>query len=139
MVSPYNKQWELKHRDERIARRKERYIMNRDSELKQQYEYRRKNPDIIRDVNRRCNEKIRLDVISHYSPSMVCVKCGFSDVRALTIDCINGGHKKLDKAGGGSTFWRMLKRNGYPDGFQVLCMNCQFIKRRENHECINSR
>jgi hypothetical protein len=30
--------------------------------------------------------------------------------------------------------YHWLKKNDYPDGFQVLCMNCQFIKRIENNE-----
>jgi hypothetical protein len=28
-----------------------------------------------------------------------------------------------------------LRRNNYPEGFQILCMNCQFGKRMNNGVC----
>ncbi len=76
-------------------------------------------------------------VISHYSnETMRCVKCGFSDIRALSIDHINGGGRKhaqeLRKVG--TIFYRWLIKNNFPEGFQVLCMNCNYIKKVENKE-----
>ncbi len=82
--------------------------------------------------------KLKLEVFSHYSEGKpVCNSCGFDDLRALSIDHINGDgakHRKSMglKAGFQTYYW--LKRQGYPIGFQVLCMNCQFIKRAENEE-----
>jgi hypothetical protein len=78
---------------------------------------------------------IKEDVIWHYSfGSMRCAACGFNDIRSLSIDHINGGGRKHLKEIKGSLYaW--LKRNNYPLGFQVLCMNCQFIKRQQYHEC----
>jgi hypothetical protein len=65
-------------------------------------------------------------------------------LRALSIDHINGkGAEHLRSIGsisckgrglGGTQFYRWLQRNNYPRGFQVLCMNCQWIKRNENNE-----
>ena len=66
-----------------------------------------------------------------------CVNCGFSDKRALQIDHINGGGRK-DK--------RNLKgKQGYlktviesilskENKYQLLCANCNWIKRVENGE-----
>jgi len=34
-----------------------------------------------------------------------------------------------NKSGGGGEFYRRLKKEGWPTGFQVLCMNCNFGKR----------
>jgi len=31
----------------------------------------------------------------------------------------------------GSRFYYWLRRQGYPEGYQTLCMNCQWIKRSE--------
>lgn len=66
---------------------------------------------------------------------VVCKRCGFDDIRALSIDHVNGGGNKhrreLGKSATGSWFYRWLVKNGFPEGFQVLCMNCQFIKRHE--------
>ena len=84
--------------------------------------------------------RLKLQVLGHYSPSLTCAHCGFSDVRALSIDHIQGGggkHTKEIHASGGS-FYRWLSRNNYPSGYQVLCMNCQWIKRVEKGETRKS-
>jgi len=55
-----------------------------------------------------------------------CVGCAISNIDVLTIDHINGGGTKHRKEIRGSIYtW--LKKNNYPQGFRVLCMNCQFI------------
>jgi hypothetical protein len=83
--------------------------------------------------------KIKVEVLSHYGNGQcACIKCGFSDVRALSIDHINGdgSTQKINgvRIHSGITFYRWLKREGYPEGYQTLCMNCQFIKRDVNRE-----
>ena len=71
-------------------------------------------------------KRLRNEVISHYNPDRKCVCCGESEIRFLTIDHINGGGNKDRKSvnHGGTSFLRYLKKNNYPDGFQVLCWNC---------------
>lgn len=70
-----------------------------------------------------------------YSPDLMCQSCGFSDIRALSIDHVNGdGAEHRKTIAGGSQMYAWLKRHGYPSGFQVLCMNCQWIKRAEQNE-----
>lgn len=71
----------------------------------------------------------------------VCCKCGFSDKRALQIDHINGDgytSKIINKTGS------MCRRTNYyeviesikknENRFQILCANCNWIKRVENEE-----
>lgn len=57
-----------------------------------------------------------------------CIGCGETDLAVLSIDHINGGGGKHRAEMKGKytniNFW--LKANNYPDGFRVLCMNCQF-------------
>ena len=67
---------------------------------------------------------------------MACVKCGFSDIRSLSIDHINGrgNRQRQGKLRTSASFYAWLKAQGYPVGYQTLCMNCQFIKRDENNE-----
>ena len=63
--------------------------------------------------------------------------CEEDDIGVLTIDHINGNggeHRrqifgKRKGAGGGCSFYRWLKNNNYPEGYQVLCFSCQFRKR----------
>jgi len=77
-------------------------------------------------------------VIEKYSGGKnCCVLCGFTDIRALSIDHINGGghqHVKEIKKTSGCSFYSWLIKNNYPEGYQVLCMNCQFIKRDQKSE-----
>ena len=92
--------------------------------------------------NRKMREKEKLTVIEHYSNgTMKCSKCGFSDIRALSIDHVDGNgnqhRKQVTKGNAGWNFYRWLRLNNYPEGFQVLCMNCQFIKRVEEKEYKN--
>jgi hypothetical protein len=61
----------------------------------------------------------------------VCVGCDETDFCCLSIDHIaQDGHLHREEQGGcGTAFYLWLKRNKYPDGFRVLCMNCQFRAR----------
>lgn len=66
-----------------------------------------------------------------------CCRCGFSDLRALSIDHIssNGAdHRKSIGKMATLKFYDYLIANDFPKGYQVLCMNCQWIKRHENNE-----
>jgi len=82
-----------------------------------------------RDRLRRLN--IKSSILMHYGKGKcACVKCGFSDIRALSIDHIEGNgaeHRKMLRRGGLS-FYKWLAQNGFPSGYQTLCMNCQWIK-----------
>ena len=92
-----------------------------------------------RGFQKRLRVRVKELVMSHYgNGSKACVKCGFDDIRALTIDHIDGGGskhiKELKMKRGGSRFYNWLIKNNYPPGYQTLCMNCQLIKRFENNE-----
>lgn len=95
-----------------------------------QNNYRQK----YKEIALRKNTEIKQIVLSHYSNGKcICTKCGFSDIRALSIDHIDGGgylHCRLTS----DSLYRWLIKNNFPEGFQTLCMNCQFIKRYENNE-----
>ena len=97
--------------------------------------YKSSSQEVI--VNR-YRKNLKKRVLSYYGGGkLACIKCGFSDIRALSIDHINGNgckhRKKLLTSG--KTFYRWLEKQDYPKGYQTLCMNCQFIKREENREC----
>jgi hypothetical protein len=132
------------------AHKKEYRSKNKDKVKKYRKTYREKHPQngvgqyrkyrekrIIYGGTRRI--KIKTEVITHYgNGECSCVRCGFSDIRALTIDHINGNgkeHRSNNKYVNGNHVYEWLKKNGFPEGYQTLCMNCQYIKRSENHEC----
>lgn len=92
---------------------------------------RKKNqPHKLIQYNRTSMRRLKQRVISHYSPSRTCARCGYSDTRALSIDHMSGGgekHRREIGVGSGYHFYRWLIRNNYPSGYQVLCLNCQWI------------
>lgn len=79
-----------------------------------------------RNENRR---KLKNDVFSHYG--MKCV-CGIEDLRKLTVDHVEGDGRKhrqsIRKGGGSEDFYRWLRNHNYPEGYQVLCWNCNWLK-----------
>lgn len=75
--------------------------------------------------------KSRIEAIKAYGDKCVC--CGFSDVRALQFDHVEGGGTKHRKIVSIRMLMFWLKRNNYPKEFQLLCANCNSIKRFE--EC----
>jgi serine/threonine protein phosphatase PrpC len=85
------------------------------------------------------------EALTYYgNGKLSCVRCGFDDIRALTIDHINGNgsehRKSTDKNKiQGSHIYEWLVKNNYPKGYQTLCANCQFIKRTENNECQSKK
>ena len=81
-------------------------------------------------------QRVKSIALGHYSGGIPhCAHCGFADMRALSIDHINGGGTKHNKAIN-SNIYRWLIKNDFPPGYQTLCMNCQFIKREENGEML---
>lgn len=82
-------------------------------------------------INITYRHDVKINVLTHYgNAKLACVQCGEARLPCLTIDHVdNNGN--LDRKGRnlyGSNFYKMLRRQNYPSGFQTLCMNCQFIK-----------
>lgn len=66
----------------------------------------------------------------------VCARCNFNDKRALTLDHIkNNGNTERAELGERGVY-RKAKAYHQPEEYQILCMNCQFIKRTED-QCAN--
>ena len=64
-----------------------------------------------------------------------CVKCGFNDIRALTIDHVFGGGTDERKNIGGGYYSHVLKKiENNTNEYQILCCNCNQIKKIENNE-----
>lgn len=69
-----------------------------------------------------------------------CIQCGFTDDRALNLDHIEGGGTQDRRESQGSnTIYLRLKKENYPAGFQVLCANCNSIKKYINNEFKRGR
>ena len=121
---------ENKEKERRIAR--EYYQKHRVEMLPKMKIYRNK-PEIK--ARRQEIEKIRrgdtkFSVLAIYSEGQpICQCCKEIAIEFLTIDHIRGGGRKHTRekgVGGGYSLYRWLIKNNYPEGFRVLCMNCNF-------------
>ncbi len=68
-------------------------------------------------------ERLRDEVFAAYG-GPVCVGCGCDEVGILQMDHIDGGGTKHLKEIGPGQFYRWLRQQGFPEGFRVLCPNC---------------
>lgn len=70
----------------------------------------------------------RREVITHYTNgTCACVLCGDAEFTHLEIDHIDGGgrdHAREIQVGSGSGLIGWIRRNNFPEGFRVLCRNC---------------
>jgi len=67
-----------------------------------------------------------------------CACCGETEPKFLSIDHINNDgakHKREFRIRTGEQMYRWLVRNKFPQGFQILCMNCQWGKRNNCGIC----
>jgi len=121
-----------------LLRARNYYLLNKERIKERRREYQKKYTLIHKGkrlaVSKTWAKRDKIEVINFYSNSKnCCTLCGFGDLRALSIDHIGGGgcqHRMEIKI----PIYRWLIKTGFPSGYQVLCMNCQFIKRVENKE-----
>lgn len=95
----------------------------------------------MRQATKDCNERWHRAAFAALGGK--CLRCGFTDERALQIDHVNGGgskeHHRRQKNG---AMWRRICLSKYyrlvvndtTGKYQLLCANCNWIKRTENGE-----
>lgn len=78
-------------------------------------------------------QRLRRQVIELLGGS--CIRCGFADERALHVDHVNGGGHRERKSMSTFAYYKKLLADIDSGQYQILCANCNFIKRAENGEC----
>ena len=99
----------------------------------------RSKPDGLQRVCKLCSaywnatwyRKLRLEIVEILGG--VCVNCGFDDIRALQVDHIDGGGTQEAREIGNHKIYKKIRDIG-PEGYQLLCANCNSIKRKEHGE-----
>lgn len=90
--------------------------------------YKRTHTAQSREQQRAGRERCRRLVIARYSGGKnICACCGEWRYDFLSIDHIAGDgsqHKIKGRRASGSRLYRWLIANAYPDGYRVLCFNC---------------
>lgn len=131
-IIKYRKSYHLEHREEILLKVRNHYHQNRDKRLAYGKKWREENADKMRLYKQKSDATLKANVFSKYGGAK-CVCCGETEGGFLTIDHINGGgniHRKAIKTVGGKDFYRWLRLNSYPEGYQVLCFNCNLGKSR---------
>ena len=98
-------------------------------------EYLKKNKEISNKKYREYRARIRREVLIFVGGEMglKCKRCNFDDIRALQIDHVNGGgRQEIRKFRDNSRYIKHIKKN--PENYQLLCANCNWIKKVENNE-----
>lgn len=76
---------------------------------------------------KRYKQKLRRDLFTHYGNGLIaCACCGEKHEEFLTIDHVNGGGSEERRKQTQNGILSRLRREGYPPGYRILCMNCNF-------------
>lgn len=110
--------------------------MNPDEKQKEyQKKYRLKGTYLDHQAERRA--RLKKVVYDYYGWKCNC--CDETGKSFLTIDHVNNdGYKAKNSAGkrlSGMHLYIVIKKEGFPDKYQVLCMNCNWSKRMNNGVC----
>ncbi len=130
----------IETKQDRIRRQKrEWYQRNKDRKAYWNASYRRqrgKDPKAWNKKSRDYNKRKREELIAALGGK--CSRCGIDDHRVLQIDHVNGGGTKDCKKMVGVKNKTILERvlSGSKD-YQLLCANCNWIKRHELNETSN--
>jgi predicted restriction endonuclease len=122
----YHRQYHLKNKDKISKKRKEDYIKNKPKYANRMRIYHQAHKEERCIKGRENRMKNKLKVLTHYGGNPPkCACCGETIFDFLTMDHIDGGGiKQFKQIGYGTAFYNWLIKNNYPEGFQVLCYNC---------------
>lgn len=106
-------------------------------------QHQKDNPEKYSQYNRKSLRKLKREVMDAYGG--ICACCGETELAFLTIDHIDGngaehrremaGETGLEYSQAGARTYRWLRKNNYPEGFQVLCANCNCGKHWSGGVC----
>lgn len=146
-MSPYKniedaKRWGKNRYEKKKEQMKQRSKLNYEAKREYFRKYRANRYANDEAFRERCRAKgrerhlsLRKIVIDYYGGKCVC--CGENEFLFLEIDHINNdGHKHRSIIGYSSgKLLRWIINNNFPNGFQVLCSNCNYGKRKNGGIC----
>jgi rubrerythrin len=111
------------------------YTQNRERAKERSLARYHANREALNEANKARQRRYKDETFAAYG-GYVCRCCGETIRDFLTIDHIQGCGRDTRKIHGlGGNFYRWLKRNGYPEGFQVLCFNCNLGRSLHGGRC----
>lgn len=147
-VRQWGKKYRAENKDKIRVKTKQWAATHKEQRNKTSADYRARHPEKIKAIYRRdldasrakarqYNWNRRLRTIALLGDK--CVRCGFSDCRALQIDHIDGGGTQHKESIGQSPSKIIHEIKKAPHLYQLLCANCNWIKRYENDELRKGR
>ena len=116
------------HKAELAKKRKKYYDSHKTEIAENAKEYLTTNKVRLYAQGKVRRDSLRLACLKHYGgPVPHCVCCRIKNLEYLTIDHVGGGgadHRR--EIGPGRAIFKWLIDNGFPEGFRVLCFNCNF-------------
>lgn len=120
--------------------RKKYYEEHKKETIDYMIQYRKKYPERQRKWNRNYIQNLRMEIITLLGGKCSNPNClvpnGCSDVRCLQIDHVKGGGLKERKeiGAGNSKYYKFVltKIKAGSKDYQLLCANCNWIKRIED-------
>lgn len=137
------KEWRANNPERLRAIKKREYEKHRNAYLNRIQRWNQMmadDPELQEEFRRAKREvkwRAKLQIIKLYGG--VCQRCGFADERALQLDHIKANPLPRNTGfRGGEKLYRAILCGKFPaEDFQLLCANCNVIKRFENGEgCI---
>lgn len=125
-------QWRKQNSQKVKQYNQERYLANKELHIQRAIEWKNKNAEQVRDRTKKWYWKLRSDVFSAYGNKCAC--CGETELLFLSIDHIDGQSYKISPLSG-QKLYKFLRENNYPEGFQILCHNCNQGKRANRGIC----
>lgn len=122
-----SRRWRQKHPEKRREMARTYYWAHHKEALQKIRDSHLRHLEARQACRRDYSLRIRKEVIGIYGGHCAC--CGEQQIEFLCIDHINGGgtqHRK--QVGYGAKFYMWLRSQGYPEGYQVLCYNCNMGK-----------
>lgn len=124
----YQQAYRAGHREQINAYSRAYHQRNRTKLLKKMHGRYMAKQDEYKATAKAQRQLYKLEALRMYGGT-TCACCGETHIEFLCIDHINGGgmaHRRTIGAYIGNNFYRWLKSHGYPLGFRVLCVNCNF-------------
>lgn len=85
----------------------------------------------LAEKNRKWRNDVRVKVLKHYSfyNEIHCCSCGVTNLDIMVLDHTrDDGNKHRGEIGKNTNIYIWLNKNGLPEGFQVMCHNCNWFK-----------
>ncbi len=105
-----------------------------ESNARRHQDYYQRHSEIRQKTNtyiRERTQKARISALQALGAK--CARCGFEDFRALQIDHVQGGgrkeYKSINFSSTRAIYYEGIAANPEPKKYQLLCANCNWIKR----------